>query len=186
MRCLCLIKWKRQYLQSHFDNLTVPLSYAYVMPFYSIVCIHLSFSGFDILMFCAIQYHLYNFKKLKKKPWRSVTFSKVAGFQLATLLKVTLLHGCFSRFLNSANSTKSRNVSHVINYAILSKKDCTEHLLGVIIKAMAFASQPKIRYRRSRLEVFCKKAFLKNCAKFTGIFFLIKLQILILIFFFFF
>ena len=33
------------------------------------------------------------FKKHEKHPWRSVTFS-----QSATLLKVTLLHGCFSRF----------------------------------------------------------------------------------------
>ena len=32
------------------------------------------------------------FKEREKHPW-SVTFSKVAG-----LLKVTLLHGCFSRF----------------------------------------------------------------------------------------
>ena len=27
--------------------------------------------------------------------------------------KVTLLHGCFSRFLNCTNGTKSRNVSHL-------------------------------------------------------------------------
>ena len=33
------------------------------------------------------------FKKRKKHPWRSVTF-----LQPATLLKVALLHGCFSRF----------------------------------------------------------------------------------------
>ena len=31
----------------------------------------------------------------------------------ATLLKVTLLHGCFSDFLNCANGTKSRNASHI-------------------------------------------------------------------------
>ena len=30
----------------------------------------------------------------------------------ATLLKLTLLHGCFSRFLNCTNSTKSSNISH--------------------------------------------------------------------------
>ena len=29
-----------------------------------------------------------------------------------TLLKVTLLHGCFQRFLNSTNGTKSHNASH--------------------------------------------------------------------------
>ena len=33
---------------------------------------------------------------------------------LATLLKVTLFHGCFSRFLNCTNATKSRKASHII------------------------------------------------------------------------
>ena len=41
------------------------------------------------------------FKKREKHPWRSVTLNKVA-----------LFHGCFSRFLNCANGTKSRNTSH--------------------------------------------------------------------------
>ena len=40
------------------------------------------------------------FKKGEKHPRRSVNFSKVAGFKPATLLKLTLLHGCFSPFLN--------------------------------------------------------------------------------------
>ena len=44
----------------------------------------------------------------------SVTFSKVAGFQPVTLLKVTLLHGCFSRFLNCANGTRSRKTSQMV------------------------------------------------------------------------
>ena len=48
------------------------------------------------------------FKEREKNPRRSVTFSKVA-----TLLKVTLLNGCFSRFLNYANDTKLRNTSHI-------------------------------------------------------------------------
>ena len=43
-------------------------------------------------------------------------FSKVAG--PATLLKVTLLHRCFSRYLNCANGNKSRKTSHIcIGYA---------------------------------------------------------------------
>ena len=46
------------------------------------------------------------FKKHEKHPWRSVTFSRL---QPATLLKVTLLHGCFLCFLNCAHGTKSRN-----------------------------------------------------------------------------
>ena len=48
------------------------------------------------------------FKKPKKHPRRNDTFS-----QSATLLKVTLLHWCFSRFLNCTNGTKSRNASHI-------------------------------------------------------------------------
>ena len=40
------------------------------------------------------------FKKREKHLWRSVTFR-------------TLLHGCFSHFLNCVHSTKSRNVQHV-------------------------------------------------------------------------
>ena len=51
-----------------------------------------------------------HFKKCEKHQWRSFTFSsKVAG--RATLLKVKLLHGCFPRFLNCPNGTKSRKVS---------------------------------------------------------------------------
>ena len=51
------------------------------------------------------------FKKREKHPWRGVTFSKVA-------LKVTLLHGCFSRFLNCTNGTKSHNASQMIRQII--------------------------------------------------------------------
>ena len=36
-------------------------------------------------------------------------------FQPATLLKVTLLHGCFSRFLSCTNVTKSRNAPHMVH-----------------------------------------------------------------------
>ena len=43
------------------------------------------------------------FKKCEKHPWRSVNFSKV---------------GCFSRFLNYTNGTKSRNASHLLPLAI--------------------------------------------------------------------
>ena len=45
-------------------------------------------------MFCAIWYHLHNLKNVLKT---------------ATLLKVTLLHECFSLFLNCTNGTESLN-----------------------------------------------------------------------------
>ena len=49
------------------------------------------------------------FRKGEKYPWRSVTFM----LKPATFRKVTLLHGCFSRFLNCTNGTKSRKASHI-------------------------------------------------------------------------
>ena len=49
-------------------------------------------------MFCAIWYHLYNSKNVENTQ---------------TLLKVTLLDGCFSSFLNYTNDAKSRNASHL-------------------------------------------------------------------------
>ena len=58
------------------------------------------------------------FKKREKHPWKSVTFSKVASEEPATLRKVTLLHGHSSRFLNCTNDTKSHNASHLILYLI--------------------------------------------------------------------
>ena len=53
------------------------------------------------------------FKKREKHPWRSVNFS--CRLKPATLLKLTLLHGCFSRFLNCANVTKLRNAPHMVS-----------------------------------------------------------------------
>ena len=37
----------------------------------------------------------------------------IHGGKHATLLKLTLLHGCFSSFLNRTNGTKSRKISHL-------------------------------------------------------------------------
>ena len=51
------------------------------------------------------------FKKREKYSWRSVTFT---GLKFATLLKVTLLHGCFSPFLNCTNGTKLCHVSNCL------------------------------------------------------------------------
>ena len=40
------------------------------------------------------------------------SFCKISHIKL-TLLKVTLIHGCFSRFLNCHNGTKLRKASHI-------------------------------------------------------------------------
>ena len=47
-------------------------------------------------------------KNVKKIQWRIVTFSK-----LQAKLKVTLLHGCFSRFLNCTNCSKLLKASPI-------------------------------------------------------------------------
>ena len=57
------------------------------------------------------------FKTREKHPYRSVTFSKVTGF----LVKATLLHGCFSRFLNCTNGTKSHNTSQMYLWITFQK-----------------------------------------------------------------
>ena len=57
-------------------------------------------------MLTGFRMHLWarlNFQRIRK-------CEKNEKLQPATLLKVTLLHGCFSRFLNCTNGTKSCNV----------------------------------------------------------------------------
>ena len=56
-------------------------------------------------MLYAICYHLYNLKNVKKILGGVLILVKLP----ATLLKVTLLYGCFPHFLNCANGTKLRN-----------------------------------------------------------------------------
>ena len=58
--------------------------------------------------FCANCYQLYNLKYVKNSHGAVLLFSKVAGL---SLLNVTLLHGCFLRFLNCKNGTKWRKAS---------------------------------------------------------------------------
>ena len=53
------------------------------------------------------------FKNREKHPWRSVNFSEFADLKPATLLKLTLFHECFSRFLNCANGIKPLNAPHI-------------------------------------------------------------------------
>ena len=49
------------------------------------------------------------FTKREKHPWTSVTCGKVAGF--------SLLHGCFSLFVNCTNGTKSRKTHLFLKYS---------------------------------------------------------------------
>ena len=69
----------------------------------------------NILMLCAIWYHLYNFKSVENNHGGKLLLAKF------TLIKVSLLRGCFLRFLNCANGKKPRKVSHVMEIAKVSK-----------------------------------------------------------------
>ena len=50
------------------------------------------------------------FKNCEKHSWGGVTFSAVVGRSL----KVTQLHGYFSRFLNCTSHTESSKASHLV------------------------------------------------------------------------
>ena len=67
------------------------------------------------------------FKNVQKDPWRSHTFTKVAGSQLATLLKVSLLHGCFSRFLDCTDGIKTRKALQLLTCWYHLLKNLTQH-----------------------------------------------------------
>ena len=58
--------------------------------------------------FGAIWYHFCNLKNVKNTHGGVLLLVKLQAF-----LKVTLLHGCFPPFLNCADGTKSRNLSHI-------------------------------------------------------------------------
>ena len=70
-----------------------------------------------MIIICDVLRDLVPFVQLKKRekhPWRTVNLP-------ATLLELTLLHGCFSRFLNCANGDKSRNASQITTIVALLK-----------------------------------------------------------------
>ena len=60
----------------------------------------------------AIWYHLYNLENLRKIRGGVLLLVKLQP--PATLLKVTIPHECFSRFLNYINGTKSRKTPQLI------------------------------------------------------------------------
>ena len=95
---------------------------------------------------CAIWYHLYNFKNVKNTHGGVLILVK-----LQALLRLTLLHGCFSRFLNCTNGTKLCNASQL------------RMLLMIIIVLEDFLElQFKCCRRPIKETIFRKKADLKS------------------------
>ena len=62
-----------------------------------------------------ISLSIYLHFSIPDKPMRHYVNQIKMWYRPATLLRVTLLHGCFSRFLKRTNSTKSCNVSQIPN-----------------------------------------------------------------------
>ena len=63
-------------------------------------------------MLCAIRYLLYNLKNAKNTFGGVLVSVKLLS---ATLLKVLLLRGCFSRFFNCTYGAKSGNAPQIIS-----------------------------------------------------------------------
>ena len=84
-------------------------------------------------MFSTIWYHLYNLKNVKNTN---------GGVLL------TLLNGCFSRFLNCANGTKSRNASHMYQNGIPLERTQLAAVRGPSTKKF----QPSASMRRAQLS----------------------------------
>ena len=82
-------------------------------------------------MFCAICYLLYNLKNVKNTH----------GRVLLLVLKVTHLHGCFSRFLNFTNGTKPRHVSHLL----LEGSRYSKAWLPIVVARRLHASRQDIK-----------------------------------------
>ena len=60
-------------------------------------------------MRCSIWYHLYNLNNVKNTHGGVLISVKLQA------LKLTLFHGCFSRFVNCTNGIKSRNASQMFD-----------------------------------------------------------------------
>ena len=63
------------------------------------------------VMFCAIWYRLYSFKKREKTPNGGVLLLVVLQVETCKFTKSNTLRGCFSRFLKWTNDTKSPKAS---------------------------------------------------------------------------
>ena len=113
-----------------------------------------------------MQFHYFvSNKKTCWKPQQNISSFVVRcmiWLKPATLLKLTLLHGCFSRFLICTNNTKSRNASRMFpSYKNHSKSQVTGFwCYGSVV--LLFSSSSKVfswsnNILESKSEIFWKK-----------------------------
>ena len=88
------------------------------------------------MMRCAIWYHLYNLKKREKHPWRSVNFSKVAGFKLQFDVIIVWivnakdnLHNCYGYSLNQLVYRHNPSLPSVLTNKLPVMEGSTSELL---------------------------------------------------------
>ena len=96
------------------------------------------------------------FKKREKHPWSSFTFS-------FTLIKVTLLHGCFSCFLNCTNGTKSRKVADLKNWKTLCYNFIA--VLEFTLKFEHFENRKWASFLKFFWNYWLQKEWLLKCVK---------------------
>ena len=104
-------------------------------------------------MRCAIWYHLHNLKNGENNHRGVLLLVKLQ----ATLLKLTLLQGFFSRFLNCTNGNKLRKASNMIQEVIEEN----------------FCISCRNRYSKTDTSdwlkcAVCKQCFHENCFKDIG------------------
>ena len=121
-------------------------------------------------MRCAVWYHLYNLKNVKN----------IHG---GVLLKVTLLHGCFSRFLNCTNRTKPWSAPYIIRkpFNIGESKACHLVLISTLLRPLSsklYHGVPCFSFIVELFQVKVLWVFFPNCSRknVTGLDNLLKAQ----------
>ena len=85
-----------------------------------------------------------NFINAERQVLISFLLPFIKDYKPAILLKVTLIHGYFSRFLNCTNGTKSRNASH------MKMSKCVTCVQNIIFHAIYKCWIGKLRMSRTR------------------------------------
>ena len=118
----------------------------------SIYCDLINISNKTYVMFCAIWYHLQNFKNVKNTHEGVLLLVKLQAF--------TILHGCFSCFLNCTNGTK--NIAQNITIKLLTS-DMLQKLHPIFVQIYPNMNLASINTMQ-KLEVTRNNKFKDGCS----------------------
>ena len=133
MRLVLIVFWKFVHLVFVWNKCCLVIITASKRKINEMLCLS------DLLTFV-------QFEKREKYLKRIVTWRRV---QPATCLKVTVLHRCFSHFINCINGTKSRNAPQISVYGI--------HLLVLLFFFFLRCSVPFLK------TFFCLNLLTSSC-----------------------